>query len=87
MVGWSRWGRDWERRATPEAIARRIAGAAAGGDILLLHDSDAYSARGSWERTAAALPAIAAALAAAGLRTVLVGESLERREGRGQSPS
>ena len=77
VVGWSRWGRDWERRATPEAIARRVAGAAAGGDILLLHDSDAYSARGSWERTAAALPAIAAALAAAGLRTVLVGESLE----------
>ena len=49
---------------------------AAGGDILLLHDSDAYSARGSWQRTAAALPAIAAALRAGGLATVTVTSGL-----------
>jgi peptidoglycan-N-acetylglucosamine deacetylase len=69
VVGWSRWGRDWERRATPEAIARRVAGGVRGGDILLLHDSDAYSAAGSWRRTAAALPAVGELLAARGLGT------------------
>ncbi len=76
VVGWSRWGRDWEPGATPPAIARRVAAGAAGGDILLLHDSDAYSARGSWQRTAAALPAIAAALRAGGLATVTVTSGL-----------
>jgi peptidoglycan/xylan/chitin deacetylase (PgdA/CDA1 family) len=83
VVGWSRWGRDWEPRATPESIARHVAEGVAGGDILLLHDSDAYSAAGSWRRTTDALPAIAAALAVAGLRTVRMGQSLELR---GQSP-
>jgi peptidoglycan/xylan/chitin deacetylase (PgdA/CDA1 family) len=72
LVSWSRWGRDWEPRATPESIARRVTRGVRGGDILLLHDSDAYSARGSWERTAAALPAIAERLAEAGLRTAPV---------------
>lgn len=81
VVGWSRWGRDWERRATPASIARSVADGATAGDILLLHDSDAYSAAGSWRRTAAALPAIVAALAAADLRTVLVGESLGKPGG------
>ena len=77
LVSWSRWGRDWERRATPETIARRVADGVRAGDILLLHDSDAYSARGSWRRTAAALPAIAERLRSAGLRTALAGASLE----------
>jgi peptidoglycan-N-acetylglucosamine deacetylase len=73
VVGWSRWGRDWERRATPAAIARRVAGGAEAGDILLLHDSDAYSAAGSWRRTADALPAVAELLSARGLRAATVG--------------
>ena len=77
VVGWSRWGRDWERRATPAAIARRVAAGAAGGDILLLHDSDAYSAAGSWRRTAAALAEVAELLGERGLRAVPVGEVLE----------
>ncbi len=76
LVSWSRWGRDWEPRAAPEAIARRVAGGVTAGDVLLLHDSDAYSARRSWERTVAALPAIAERMAAAGLGSVCVGESL-----------
>ncbi len=73
LVSWSRWGRDWEPRAAPAAIARRVAGDVEAGDILLLHDSDAYSARGSWERTVAALPEIAGCIRGAGLETVLVG--------------
>jgi peptidoglycan-N-acetylglucosamine deacetylase len=72
LMSWSRWGRDWEPRAAPEAIARRVAGGVTAGDILLLHDSDAYSARGSWERTVAALPAIADQLREAGLATVFI---------------
>ena len=76
VVGWSRWGRDWERRAAPAAIARRVARGAEGGDILLLHDSDAYSAAGSWRRTAAALPEIAELLGERGLGAVTVGEVL-----------
>ena len=72
LVSWSRWGRDWEPRAAPDAIARRVAAGVTAGDILLLHDSDAYSARGSWERTVAALPAIAGQLQDAGLGTVYV---------------
>ena len=58
---WSLWGRDWERRATGEAIARRTGGRLAGGDVVLLHDADYYSSAGSWRRTVEALPAILAA--------------------------
>ncbi|GBD15814.1 Bifunctional xylanase/deacetylase [bacterium HR26] len=56
-VLWNRWGRDWEPHATPASIAQRI-GEPEAGDILLLHDSDAYSAPGSWRKTLAALPLI-----------------------------
>jgi len=73
-VLWSLWGRDWRAGATAESIARRATDGAAAGDILLLHDADHYSARGSWARTAAALPLILDALAGKGLRVV----SLER---------
>src|SRR5205085_10534991 len=73
VVSWSRWGRDWEPQATPETIARSVAAGAGGGDILLLHDSDAYSAAGSWRRTADALPGVAERLAGAGPGAVTVG--------------
>jgi len=72
LVSWSRWGRDWEPRAAPDAIARRVAVGLEAGDILLLHDSDAYSARGSWERTVAALPEIAGHIRDAGLESAPV---------------
>jgi peptidoglycan/xylan/chitin deacetylase (PgdA/CDA1 family) len=64
---WSTWGRDWERRATPEAIARRATRGLRPGDVVLLHDSDAYSSDGSWRRTAAALPSVIDAVAALGV--------------------
>jgi peptidoglycan-N-acetylglucosamine deacetylase len=67
---WSRWGRDWTRRATPESIARRASSGIEAGDVVLLHDADYYSARGSWVGTAAALPAILAELERRGLKTV-----------------
>jgi peptidoglycan/xylan/chitin deacetylase (PgdA/CDA1 family) len=76
-VLWSRWGRDWTRRATATSIARRSSAGARAGDILLLHDADYYSAPGSWVRTAAALPLILTELESRGLRSV----SLRRGEG------
>jgi peptidoglycan-N-acetylglucosamine deacetylase len=73
-VLWSQWGEDWKGSATPTSIAKRATDGATAGDILLLHDADYYSARGSWARTAAALPAILDELGGQGLRPV----SLER---------
>jgi len=67
---WSRWGRDWAARATPGSIAARATRGLAAGDVVLLHDADTYSSEGSWQRTAAALPAVLDAVHAAGLRTV-----------------
>ncbi|HEX7610945.1 MAG TPA: polysaccharide deacetylase family protein, partial [Solirubrobacteraceae bacterium] len=67
---WSHWGRDWERRATPESIAALVTAGADEGAVLLLHDADDYSAPGSWRRTAAALPQVLATLADRGLRPV-----------------
>ncbi len=64
---WSTWGRDWERRATAPSIARRATKGLRGGDVVLLHDSDAYSSEDSWRRTAAALPSVLEAVAALGV--------------------
>ncbi|HEX3807738.1 MAG TPA: polysaccharide deacetylase family protein [Gaiellaceae bacterium] len=72
---WSTWGRDWERRATPASIARRATRRLAPGDVVLLHDSDAYSSVGSWMRTAAALPSVLEALATLGVSSVAVTQS------------
>jgi peptidoglycan-N-acetylglucosamine deacetylase len=55
---WSKWGRDWERRATPEGIAKRATAGLSGGDVVLLHDADHYSCVGSWRRTVGALPLV-----------------------------
>jgi peptidoglycan/xylan/chitin deacetylase (PgdA/CDA1 family) len=67
-VLWSRWGRDWDRGATAESIARRSSTGIVAGDVVLLHDADYYSARGSWVRTAAALPLILDEIEACGLK-------------------
>jgi peptidoglycan/xylan/chitin deacetylase (PgdA/CDA1 family) len=68
---WSRWGHDWRRRITPQAIAAEVTEDLGDGDVLLLHDADHYSARDSWRRTAAALPLVLDALAARGLQAAL----------------
>lgn len=67
LVFWSRWGRDWEARATPDTIARLAVHDLRGGEIVLLHDADHYAAPGSWRRTAAALPEILRVLSERGL--------------------
>lgn len=71
-VLWSKWGRDWDRRATPESITRRVTTGVCAGDVLLLHDADYYSARGSWVGTAAALSKILDLLEERGLKSRLL---------------
>jgi peptidoglycan-N-acetylglucosamine deacetylase len=74
-VLWSRWGKDWEESATSNGIAALI-GQPRAGDILLLHDSDRYSAPGSWRNTLGALPIILDRIAAAGLAARSVSDLL-----------
>jgi peptidoglycan/xylan/chitin deacetylase (PgdA/CDA1 family) len=71
-VLWSRWGHDWRRRIAPTAIAAEATVGLGGGDVILLHDADHYSATDSWRRTAAALPLICDRIEALGLRTAAV---------------
>lgn len=68
---WSHWGRDWEARATPESISARVTGGMEEGSVLLLHDADDYSAPGSWQRTALALPRVLDTLGEQGLDIVM----------------
>jgi peptidoglycan/xylan/chitin deacetylase (PgdA/CDA1 family) len=72
---WSRWGRDWERRATASSIAARATRDLRGGDVVLLHDADHYSSAGSWRRTAAALPSVLAATSQTGASLVALNQS------------
>lgn len=67
-VLWTRWGRDWEKRATPQSIAAKLSDGVREGDVLLLHDADYYSASDSWQRTVAALPRVLETVGRAGLR-------------------
>jgi peptidoglycan-N-acetylglucosamine deacetylase len=64
---WSGDGRDWSSRATPASIAARALRGAGPGSVILLHDSDAYSASLSWRRTAGALPLLFEGLGRLGL--------------------
>ena len=68
---WSRWGKDWRRFTTPGQIAARSTRAIGAGDVILLHDADHYSARGSHRHTAQALPVILERLDRLGRATVL----------------
>jgi peptidoglycan/xylan/chitin deacetylase (PgdA/CDA1 family) len=67
---WSQWGRDWEKRATPESITAKVTEGAGEGAVLLLHDADDYSAEGSWRRTVAALPNVIETMRAKGVEPV-----------------
>jgi len=64
---WSRWGRDWRANTTPQEIARLASRDLGAGDVILLHDADHYSARGSHRNTVAALPLLLEMIEEAGL--------------------
>lgn len=72
---WSRWGRDWQARATPATIAARAARRLSGGDVVLLHDADFYSSPGSWRNTLRALPFVIDAALATGEPLVTASQS------------
>lgn len=67
---WSRWARDWRADRSAGEIAAEATEDLTGGDVLLLHDADHYSAPGCWRGTVEAIPAILEAIEAAGLRPV-----------------
>ena len=68
---WSRWGKDWRRFTTPARIASLATANLRPGDVILLHDADFYSSRGSHERTVAALALIVRELKRQKISTVL----------------
>jgi peptidoglycan-N-acetylglucosamine deacetylase len=68
---WSRWGKDWRKFTTPGRIVARATRAVVGGDVILLHDADFYSARHSHRHTVAALGPLLAELERRKLDTVL----------------
>jgi peptidoglycan-N-acetylglucosamine deacetylase len=68
---WSRWGKDWRKFTTPRRIAARALAGALPGDVILLHDSDFYSAQNSHRRTVKALKLIVSELKVRKLDTVL----------------
>jgi peptidoglycan/xylan/chitin deacetylase (PgdA/CDA1 family) len=68
LLLWSKWGRDWRRRTTPQEIASLATRDLSDGDVILLHDADWYSAEGAHRRTAAALPLVLEALERGGLQ-------------------
>ncbi len=72
-VLWAQWGRDWEEDATPERIRQRVMSGLREGDIILLHDAEAYSSSGSWRRTLGALEPIVSELRGLGLEPGPVG--------------
>ena len=68
---WSKWGKDWRRLTTPQRIAARAGRRLGPGDVILLHDADFYSSKGSHERTAAALELLVRELKHQKIGTVL----------------
>ncbi|HEX4718837.1 MAG TPA: polysaccharide deacetylase family protein [Thermoleophilaceae bacterium] len=65
-IYWSAWGEDWEDLA-PDRITDFVTRDLSDGVVILLHDSARYAHRPSARATAAAIPAIAAAMAERGL--------------------
>jgi peptidoglycan/xylan/chitin deacetylase (PgdA/CDA1 family) len=72
----ARVAHDWEAQATPQSVVENV-GWPEAGDILLLHDSDRYTAPGSWRVNLSALPVILERISDSGLRVSSVGEILE----------
>jgi peptidoglycan/xylan/chitin deacetylase (PgdA/CDA1 family) len=75
-VLWSRWTRDWEKRATAESITGRATDGLVDGEIVLLHDADTYSAPGCYEDLLEAIPRIVDRARRLGLEPVALGEAL-----------
>jgi peptidoglycan/xylan/chitin deacetylase (PgdA/CDA1 family) len=66
-VLWTAWGRDWTDAATPDSVRAEVGRTLRGGATVLLHDSDATGAPGSWRAALGALPLIVQDCRARGL--------------------
>jgi peptidoglycan/xylan/chitin deacetylase (PgdA/CDA1 family) len=66
-VLWTAWGRDWTARASADSVFATVISDLRPGGTILLHDSDATSAAGSWRATLAALPRLVETCQARGL--------------------
>jgi peptidoglycan/xylan/chitin deacetylase (PgdA/CDA1 family) len=75
LVSWTRRGFD-TRESDPQRVLARLTRSLAGGDILLLHDGHAARSTAGQAVVLEVLPALAAALRAAGLRGVTLPEAL-----------
>src|SRR5699024_2399261 len=73
-VLWSAWAKDWAAGVTGDDVLATVGPGLRGGATILLHDTDAYAARGSWRATLAALPRLVGACRDAGLRVGPLGE-------------
>ncbi|MFV2119021.1 polysaccharide deacetylase family protein, partial [Streptomyces sp. Act-28] len=78
-VLWSAWGRDWTADASPVSVRAEVARGLRGGATVLLHDSDALCAPGSWRAALGALPGLVADCRARGL---VVGRLADHGVGR-----
>lgn len=76
---WSKWGRDWRAKTSAAEIAALATRRLTAGDVVLLHDADWYSHRGSHRRTAGALPAILAEIRRLSLAAVALSPQGVRR--------
>jgi peptidoglycan-N-acetylglucosamine deacetylase len=74
LVLWTTWGLDWRAHATGRTVAANVQRTFHPGATVLLHDSDITSVPGCWRSTVAALPRMAEAWAAAGLKVGTLGE-------------
>jgi len=66
-VLWTTWGRDWLAGIDGPQVAATVEATRRPGATVLLHDTDATSAPGSWRATLAALPLLAERWQEAGL--------------------
>lgn len=72
---WSAWGQDWEPIAA-SAIAEVVERDLVPGTVILLHDSALYAERADARPTIEAIPLIATAAGAAGIRLVSLRDAL-----------
>ncbi|MHB8190263.1 MAG: polysaccharide deacetylase family protein [Ferrimicrobium sp.] len=70
LVLWGTWGRDWRKAATGVSVLNDVRYRFRPGVTVLLHDSDATSAPGSFRSTLAALPEVVALARAQSLTLV-----------------
>ena len=73
LVLWSAWGREWDEPDSA-GVAARVATGLAPGAIVLLHDADLGSPKGSAQRAADALDPIAENLHLRGYQALTLDE-------------